>query len=51
MIRIYEDMRSIPAEDMAETFRFLGVSAELAPEGRAFCKITIAKILGSWSSC
>lgn len=31
LIHIYEDMRSSPAKAMAETLRFLRVSAELAP--------------------
>lgn len=31
LIHIYEDMQSQPAEAMAETFRFLGVSAEPTP--------------------
>jgi hypothetical protein len=32
LIHIYEDMRSNPAEAMADTFRFLGVSAELTSD-------------------
>jgi hypothetical protein len=31
LIHIYEEMRSKPAEAMAETFRFLGVNAEWTP--------------------
>jgi hypothetical protein len=32
MVHIYEDMRSNPAQAMEETFRFLGVNHELAPD-------------------
>jgi hypothetical protein len=63
LIHIYEEMRGNPAEAMAETFRFLGVSVELAPdscphaslprfmEPRVPRMITIANILkkrGIW---